>query len=258
MAELIALRTSWLLWCGVLGLGSGVLAAPVTVLVEAYPPFVVERDSTPSGPYVEAFLRLATEQGVKAQVITLPIRRAVTMAVKSTDYCVLALNFDPGIVNALTFLGRIAPMEIWVYSRPGLAGEINRLSDLKNFRVGSIDIAEIRQLLESEGILYEALQISSRGLPMLMARRFDVLISDIGPALTTGKTKFAIERHFMVTQVGRWLACHPNTDPATLTALRQVARDGLFAESTQDVWAKYGLDEYYQRVRADGAANAKP
>ncbi|MGQ5523887.1 hypothetical protein ACUHMQ_11565 [Chitinimonas sp. PSY-7] len=231
---------------------------PVTVLVETYPPFVIENAGTPSGPYVEAFVQLAAAQGIKAQVVTMPIRRAISTAVQNPGYCVLALNYTPTTVEGLSFLGRIAPMEIWVYSRQGLTGEINRLSDLKGFRVGSIDIAEIRQLLESEGVAYEALQINSRGLPMLMARRFDVLISDIGPALTASKAKYPIERHFLMTRIERWLACNPSTEQGTLNALRQVARDGLFVESTQDIWIKYGLDDYYQRVRNEWSATAKP
>lgn len=244
---------SWYFIAAVLAMLAGTQpqAAPITVLVEATPPFVVERPGPPAGPYVDAFLRLTAAHGVESKVLAVPVRRALLMAQQTPNTCVLALNYAPATAEVLLYVGRVAPMYIWAYGRHDAALPVSKLEDLKHYQVGSIDIAEVRQLLDEAGLKYESLPQANRGLQMLQARRFDVLLADVGPQLVAGQSGVRIDKLFTALRVERWLACHPNTDPTTLGALRQSLKEGLFAEPVRDIWAHYGLEAYFQQVRQE-------
>jgi hypothetical protein len=232
-------------------------AAPLTVLVEPTAPFVVERAGPPTGPYVEAFQRLAAGHGVETTVLAMPIRRALVTAQRSPNTCILALNYAPETAEVMLFLGRVAPMYVWAYARRDAGLKASNLADLKRLVVGSIDIAEVRLLLRDAGVPYEPLPQLGRGLQMLQAKRFDVLISDVAPELEAERVGAHIEKLFTVARVERWLACNPNTEQASLMGLRQSLKDGLFADSVQDIWVRYGLEAYYDHVRKEWSAASK-
>jgi hypothetical protein len=250
----------WLLRVGCAGLASGVAmaAAPLTVLVEPATPFVIERAGPPTGPYVDAFQQLVGAQGLQTTVLAMPMRRALLTAQQKPDTCILALNYAPETTEVMVYLGRVAPMYVWAYARHDAALPIRNLGDLKSYAVGSIDIAEVRQVLGEAGIRYEPLVQMTRGVQMLQAKRFDVLIGDVGPALATDASGVQLDRLFTVTRVERWLACNPHTDRASLAALRQGLREGLFAESVRGIWARYGLEAYFQQIRKEWSATGKP
>ncbi|MEH6460942.1 hypothetical protein [Chitinimonas sp. JJ19] len=231
---------------------------PVNVMVEPYPPFVIEGGAVPAGPYVQAFRQLAAAQGVAVNMQLVPIRRALLTAEKTPGHCVLALNYAAETTEVLLYLGRVAPMYVWAYAKQGWSGSLTRVGDLKRYRVGAIDMAELRLLLEQQGVVYEPLQISGKGAQMLAAGRFDVLLSDIGPALETANSVAPLERRLVVLRAERWLACHPKTSPVVVAKLRLALREGLFAQSTEAIWARHGLSDYYQQVRREWPGAIKP
>lgn len=252
----LAQRLGWAAWAWLACLPAQA-AVPLTVLVEGAPPFVQERDGPPAGPYVDAFQRITAARGINSKILAIPVRRALVMAQQTPNTCVLALNYSQSTAEVLLYVGRVAPMYIWAYARHEASLPASTLSDLKHYQVGIIDIAEVRQLLDEAGVRYEALPQASRGLQMLQAKRFDVLLADVGPELAAGHAGIRIDKLFTATRVERWLACNPRTDPATLGLLRQSMKEGLFTEQVKDIWSHYGLDAYYQQVRQEWV-QAKP
>ncbi|WP_374355171.1 hypothetical protein [Chitinimonas sp.] len=237
-----------LLACSLAGVAA---AEPLNVLVDIAPPFVVDNKGEASGPYVEAFKQLAAARALPVKVVAMPGRRALLHAQQNANTCVLALNYAPATAEVLLYLGRVAPMYVWAFGRHDAALPVTGLADLKRYQVGSIDIAEVREVLDDAAVRYEALAQPARGLTMLAAKRFDVLIGDIGQELAAEQQGLRIDRLFTVARVERWLACHPGTAPATLAGLRQALREGLFAEAVRPVWARYGLDGYFLQVRKE-------
>ena len=234
-------------------------AAALTVLVEPYPPFVTEAAGGKlSGPYIDAFAQLAHRRGVEPAIQSMPVRRALLMAQKAPGTCVLAINYSAADAEVLLYLGRITPIYVWAYARHGDGTRASSLADLKQYSVGLSDIAEVRQMMDAASLHYDVLQQSTRGLQMLQARRFDILVSDIGPELAAKSAGASLDRLFTVARVERWLACNPNTDPATLAALHAALKEGLFAEDVRDVWSKYGMADYFAQVRKEWSATAKP
>lgn len=241
-----------------MGLAHAALADGVTVLVEPYPPFVTDQSGKIAGPYVDAFEKIAHTKGIETQIVSMPIRRALQFSQQAPNTCVLALNYSASDAEVLIYLSRITPIFIWAYALGDAQVQATSLHDLKNYQVGTVDIAEVRYLLDGAGVKHTPLHINALGLKMLKAKRFDVLLSDLSPELAA-REGVAVKRLFNVIQVDRWLACNPTTDSATVAALREGLKEGLFSEDVRGVWASYGMGEYYNQVRKEWAPiNKRP
>ncbi|SEE08879.1 hypothetical protein SAMN05421553_4006 [Pseudomonas anguilliseptica] len=239
-----------------LSLAHGALANGVTVLVEPYPPFVTERSGKISGPYVDSFEMIAQNRGIKTRIVSMPIRRALQFSQQTPDTCVLALNYSASDAEVLIYLSKITPIFIWAYARRDAQVEATSLNDLKNYKVSTVDMAEVRYLLDDAGIKYVPLHINALGLKMLNAKRFDVLLSDVSSELAA-REEIAVTRLFTVAQLDRWLACNPKTDSATQAVLREALKEGLFSEETRAIWVSYGMGDYYKKVRNEWSPISK-
>jgi polar amino acid transport system substrate-binding protein len=232
---------------------------PLSVLVEEYPPFVVDQDGHAAGPYVEAFQQLMQEHDMHIHVELMPIRRAMTMAQATPGVCVLAIDYAPSDAEVLHYLGRVAPMYVWAYARHGDGVRVHSIADLSHYTVGIEDIADVRQQLDDAGIRYSVLSQKMKGPQMLQAHRFEVLISDVGAELEAGSSGITIDRLYTVASVERWVACNPHSDTAAMNAMRGALSEGLFAESVRDIWSRYGLEDYFLRARKSWSpAGGKP
>ncbi|QNM98479.1 hypothetical protein [Chitinimonas koreensis] len=228
-------------------LGRAAAAERLDVYGEPYPPFLLDRQGTLAGPYAEAFAALLRQQGIEARFVSMPVKRLMLQLESQPNSCGLALNFAPGAAETLNYLGRVAPITVSVYANAGQSVRLSNIEDLRRYRVGAIDIAELRDLLDTAGIAYEPLAQSSRGFSMLGAHRFDLLLSDLLPELDAGGA--GIVRVFTLARFERWVACNSGIAPATAGKLRKALAEGLFAQSVQPIWARYRLQAYYDDVR---------
>ena len=236
-----------------MSLANCALANGVTVLVEPYPPFVTELSGKIAGPYVDAFKMITQNRGIEPQIASMPIRRALQFSQQTPNTCVLALNYSASDAEVLIYLNRITPIFISAYARSDAHVEATSLTDLKKYQVSTVDMAEVRYLLDDANIKYLPLQVNAHGLKMLNAKRFDVLLSDVSSELAASEG-VAIKRLFTVVQVDRWLACNPMTDSATISVLREAFKEGLFSKDARAAWVSYGMEDYYKQVRKEWAA----
>ncbi|MGQ5523021.1 hypothetical protein ACUHMQ_07150 [Chitinimonas sp. PSY-7] len=228
--------------------GTACAAERLEVYGETYLPFLVEQKGSLTGPYAEAFAVLARQQGIEVHYVAMPTKRLLQLLERQPNTCGLAVNFSPGSAETLIFLGRVAPIMISVFAKQGKIGRLNNIEDLRRYRIGAIDIAEVRDALDIAGITYEPLSQASRGVSMLIANRFDLLLSDTLPELTDTP---AVTRVFNLARFERWVACNNQIMPVTATKLRKVLSEGVFAESVRQIWARYGLQTYYDEVRRE-------
>lgn len=246
----LALCLGLVLWSG----AEGVAAAPLEIYGDSYPPFLLERQGSLTGPYADAFALLARRQGLNPHFVALPAKRVAQTVSHTPNSCALAVNFSPGEAETLIFVGRVAPISISVYALRGKPPSLVNIEDLRPYSVGAPDIAEIRDLFGSANIRYEALQQPEKGLKMLQAGRFDLLVSDLRPELMAPDAASGVVRVFTLARVERWLMCQPRLSPSTLAALRRALQEGVFAESTRPVWQRYGLGAYFDEVRRSWSA----
>jgi len=235
-------------------------AAPemtLQVYADTYPPFLIEQGGRLAGPYADAFASLARQQGIAVQYSAMPIKRLLQQVERQPNSCGLAVNFSPGEAETLRYVGRVAPITLTVFARKDSTAKINNIEDLRKFRVGAIDIAEVRDLLDTANIRYEPLAMANRGMAMLQAGRFDLLISDARPDML-GEAREGVVRIFTLAQVERWVACHPTMVPSLVSKLRAALVEGVFAQSVRADWARYDLADYYEQVRRDWDAIPRP
>lgn len=243
-----------------LSLAGAASAAPdmtLQVYADSYPPFLTEQGGRLAGPYADAFAKLARQQGITVQYSAMPIKRLLQQVERQPNSCGLAVNFAPGEAETLRYVGRVAPITLTVFARKDSTVKINNIEDLRNYRVGAIDIAEVRDLLDTANIRYEPLAMANRGMAMLQFRRFDLLISDARPDML-GEASEGVTRIFTLAQVERWVACHPSVAPALISRLRSALAEGVFAPSVRADWARYEMTNYYEQVRREWDAINRP
>lgn len=243
-------------WCFLLALWCPLaLAAPVlNIYADAYPPFIQLQKGALSGPYVDAFTRLAQQRGIRVRFLPMPVRRLLKVLATDPDSCGLAVHFSAENAEILRYVARIAPITLAVYAQSGTIGSLSNIEALRGYSIGAIDVAELRELLDNAAIHYEPLAKAGSGIAMLQAGRFDLLISDVLPELIVAPQERKIRRVMVLARVERWLACNPQLPPATLKALRESLSLGVFADSVADIWQGYGLSSVYQEVRREWIA----
>lgn len=220
------------------------------ILAEADPPFVTVREGAPGGPYIGALRALLAREGLSLQVSLMPKRRISATLPNSPGSCGLALNFSPGEAETLSYVGRVAPVKLAVYALKQ-APRVGNIEELRPYRVGAVDMAELRDFLGAADIAFEPVSPAAQRAGMLLRKRFDYLVSDDRPDMFLGEGAAQVQRVFVLAQVDRWLACHPGLSPRLLATLRRALQEGLFAESLRPIWARAGLTSYYERVRRE-------
>ncbi|GAA5183603.1 hypothetical protein GCM10025771_35580 [Niveibacterium umoris] len=221
---------------------------PINVLVAETPPFVTDQGGVAAGPYIEAMKLLADREGVGIRFGSpRPMKRLLLEAKQSRNTCVLGVPFAPGEAEVLNYIGRVGPLDVAVYAKRGVAPPIANVAQLRgNTSIASADLAEVRDVLDAEGIVYQTLPASAAAMKMLNAERFAYLVAE-EPAIDDLK-ELSIERQFVLLRTERWLACNTALEPATAAHLRHAISEGLYAASTRPVWASFGLGEHFDRV----------
>lgn len=236
-----------LLWCQLASAGP-----MLNIYADAYPPFIQVTGEQLSGPYVDVFARLAKQQGIEINLQTKPMRRLLKIVATKPNSCGLGVHFSAENAETLRYVARIAPITLAVYARQETIPPLSNIEALRNYRIGAIDVAELRELLDNAAIRYELLPKASLGIAMLQAGRFDLLISDELPELITApRHKNRLQRVMILARVERWLACHPQLPPDTVKRLRTSLSLGVFGDAMADIWQGYGLSSVYEGVRRE-------
>ncbi|MGY3947356.1 hypothetical protein BJP24_05960 [Aeromonas allosaccharophila] len=215
-------------------------------------PFIQVSKEGLSGPYVDAFARLAQQQEIKIHFQAKPMRRLLKIVTTEPNSCGLAVHFSAENAETLRYVARIAPITLAVYARQGTVKPLSNIEALRNYRIGAIDVAELREILDNAAIRYELLPKAGQGIAMLQAGRFDLLISDVLPELVSAPAKGKpVQRVMVLARVERWLACHPQLPPNTVKRLRAALTLGVFDDAMADIWKQYGLSSVYNGVRRE-------
>lgn len=221
----------------------------IILLTEELEPFITEKSENLSGPFIEAFTRIAQQHDIDFEFQKVPIRRALKDVEKFANNCVFAANYSPETSETLLYVSRLSEMKIWAYSLQNRNIAFKSLQSLKNNRVGAIDISEVRDLLSLNGIQYTPIFRNSSAIKMLLSQRFDVLIGDINLEFIEKTDSKKIKPHLQVLTVEKWLICNQNLNKQTLRKLKSALSEGLFPTSTKKIWEKYNMGKFYQANR---------
>lgn len=219
----------------------------LTVVADAHPPYLTPARDGLGGPYADAFRYLTAKAGLEVELKTAPAKRALLLAAAEKNTCALDVNFDQGKAETLSYVAAIAPVVLQAYAAAGNDAQFRSLRDFQGRKLGTVDIAEARDLLSSAQLSYTPIAKPALGFKMLAAKRLEVFVSDTPPQPDAGSPPRKV---LLLTPAERWLACNPDTPPAVLAKLRQALRAGLFAKDTAAIWRKHHMDGFFQESAA--------
>ncbi|MCP1292792.1 hypothetical protein NK214_21655 [Chromobacterium sp. S0633] len=219
----------------------------LTVVADAHPPYLTPARDGLGGPYADAFRYLTAKAGLEVALKGVPAKRAYFLAAAEKNTCALDVNFDQGKAETVSYVAAISPVVLQAYVARGNAAPFKNLRDMQGMTLGTVDIAEARDLLSSAQLSYIPIAKPALGFKMLAAKRLEVFVSDTPPAPEDGPPP---RKALALTPAERWLICHPDTPPAILAKLRQALRAGLFAKETAFIWDKYRLHGLFLETQA--------
>lgn len=243
----ITLRLGLLQLC-LLG-STAVYGETLMVFLQPSAPFVVGQDAEISGPYPEAFAQLLSEQGFAVQFKLYPPRRALHAFQKTPGSCLLAAHYAQDLSEEALYVGKVAPLVFWAYGLKSDKWPMANVAMLKERSIAGNEIPELRQMTEQYGLNYQRLPQANSGYEMLQHRRFQILFADVGIQLQAKQDGVALDQLQLPISADRWLVCQRELSSEQQRRLKAAIKQGLFAPSTQWIWQRHGLGQYYLDVR---------
>mgnify|MGYP000291177121 CR=1 FL=1 len=206
---------------GIAGPGTG--AAELDIKTEEYPPaYFTGPDGAIRGIVTETVRAMAASAGIRIDLEMLPFKRGYRHVRRTPGSCFMALWRTPARAPAFAWVGPLLADGFAIYTRAGSDIRIETIRDSFAYRVGAVAGWGSTQTLKQLG--HPRLVVVTRdalNLRMLQAGRIDAWLTGIisGP-YKAARNGLDIERQVVVRELGLWLACHPQTDPASLAALR--------------------------------------
>jgi len=222
-------------------------ADTVNFIVDVYPPFITRHGQETAGPMIESVKLLLAHQHIEPVFEVMPTSRILRVLPQSAKTCAFAIPFDPSLAETVIYLARVAPITLSVFSARKDMQALRNVEELRGYQIGALDIAEIRDLLDSHGIRYFPIRPEADATRMLLAHRFDLLISDSEMEIQRDSNE--INKVMTLARVERWLACEKSMPPATLSALRTALKEGVFPPDTRSIWDQQGLGDFYNGAR---------
>lgn len=221
----------------------GVLASPsvqsVTLLTEENPPFNYTESGKLTGIATEIVLETVRRSGLPMKIEVLPWDDAYQRAQAQRDTCLFATARLENRERLFAWIGPLGSNFWGVYARSDFSLPIRTLEDLKAWRIGGvISDAKVEYLRENSITNIKALPEDKFNPPRLLLpaddpNRIELWIAGIYAAHEVAKAAGVpnVKLVFVVREIPVYLACSPQTSPATLKVLAdafaQVKADGL-------------------------------
>lgn len=202
-------------------------SAPLTLLTEENPPFNYSEGGKVTGLVTDLVTEAARRANVPVTVEVLPWARAFTRAQAERDTCVFATARLENREKLFAWVGPFASNLWGLYGRGDFAGQVKLMPDLKPYRIGAVTGDAKAEYLRENGITNLRMAAEDRQNPPLLMlppgdpNRIDLWITgyfgarDVARSAKVGDIKLV----FVVREIPLYLACSPQTAPATLRAL---------------------------------------
>ena len=188
----------WLCGVGLLLIGLTVGAVEVTVAYGEYPfaPYQMgkgPRPADPPGLAVELVMQSAAQLGIDVKLRRMPVKRILHLLENGHLDGAIGYSYTPDRAEFLIYPRTAAgsvdgskqlyTIEYYLFSRPDFIpqGLDNGLAGLASYRVGVASGSSISQVLDSQGIRYEAARTPEQDLAKLLSRRLDLVLGPNEP-----------------------------------------------------------------------------
>ena len=188
----------WLCGVGFLLLGPSVGAVEVTLAYGEYPfaPYQMGeglRPANPPGLAVELVMQSAAQLGIDVKLRRMPVKRILhllehglldgAIGYSYTLERAEFLMYPRTITGVADESKRLYTLEYYLFSRPDFVpqGLGNGLAGLGQYRLGVAGGSSIAQVLDAQGIRYEAARTPEQDLAKLLSRRLDLVLGPDEP-----------------------------------------------------------------------------
>lgn len=240
-------RCAWRRGCALLAavlvLATPAASAPLTLLTEENPPFNYSEGGTLTGLVTELVQEAARRAGVPVVLEVLPWARAYTRAQAERDTCLFATARLPSREKLFVWIGPLASNRWGVYGKADWTRPVKALPDLKPYRIGGVTSDAKVDYLRENGVTNIRLAADDRQnpprlfLPATDPDRIDLWVTGffgaagVARAARSGDVKLV----FVARDIPLYLACSPQTAPATVralaTAVEQMRDEGVLARA---------------------------
>ncbi len=188
----------WLCGLGFLLLGQSVGAVEVTLAYGEYPfaPYQMgkgPRPADPPGLAVELVMQSAAQLGIDVKLRRMPVKRILHLLENGLLDGAIGYSYTPDRAEFLMYPRTITgvadeskqlyTLEYYLFSRPDFVpqGLGNGLAGLAQYRLGVAGGSSIAQVLDAQGIRYEAARTPEQDLAKLLSRRLDLVLGPNEP-----------------------------------------------------------------------------
>lgn len=217
------------------------LPAPaLTLLTEENPPFNYTEGGKLVGMATEIVLEMAKRANVPVTTELLPWDRAYRRAQADRETCLFATARLENRERLFSWVGPLA-LNLWgVYAPGSFAATVKSLPELKPYRIGGVvSDAKVEYLRENFLTNIKQVPDDRQNPPRLLLGaddpdRIDLWVTGIYAARDVARAAKVsdIKLVFIVREIPLYLACSPQTRPATVKALAD-ALETLKSDGTQ-------------------------
>jgi polar amino acid transport system substrate-binding protein len=210
-----------------LALAAPAASAPLTLLTEENPPFNYSEGGRLTGLVTELVQEAARRANVPVTVEVLPWARAYTRAQAERDTCVFATARLDHRERLFLWVGPLASNVWGVFGKGDWNRPVQQLPDLKPFRIGGVTSDAKADYLRDNGITNLRLVAEDRlnpprlFLPAGDPDHIDLWVTGYFGARTVARAagRGDVKLVFVARDIPLYLACSPQTAPATVRAL---------------------------------------
>jgi polar amino acid transport system substrate-binding protein len=237
------------LLAAVLVIAAGLAAPPVaglTLLTEENPPFNYTDNGKLTGMAVEIVGEMVKRANIPATTEVLPWDQAYVRAQAQKGTCLYSTARQENRERQFVWIGPIAT-NLWaVFGKSDFAAPVRTLKDLQPFRIGAVTRDAKAEYLREAGVTnVRTVPADADNPPRLLRPRDDPDAIDLwitglyaGRDVATAAKVTDIKLVFIAAEQQLYLACSPQTPPATIKALadalESVKADGTLKRITAD------------------------
>ncbi|MET1078660.1 MAG: transporter substrate-binding domain-containing protein [Pseudomonas sp.] len=232
-----------LLVCLTRGVAAG---EPIRIVTEELPPYNMTQDGRLTGMSTEVVQAVLAEIGEQASIQSMPWARAYDIALNAENVLIYSITRTAKREKLFKWVGVIAPMDWYLYAKPGRKISLQTLDDARRFQIATVKEDAGEQYLVSNGFAvgrnlqsnnkyeynYEKLKLDRVDLWISIELNALHLIRQAGddPAQSVVR---ALPLPDVAGQRGLHMAFSPQTDDAVVARFRQgletVQRNGTYA-----------------------------
>lgn len=217
-------------FCSVMHVAA-VIAAPVTVVTEDYPPFNMQKDSNTVGISTDILRGAFQKAGIDYKISMFPWARAYDMATNDANTCVYSTTRTEEREGLFKWVGPLVRND-WVLFGRVDSPKLTSLNDAKNYTIGGYQGDALTNYLKAQGLKVDEANADRLNPQKLQAKRIDYWAAGaaLGPYVASREGVTGLVPELQIKETQMFLACNKGVSDEVVTklnaAIKQMMDDG--------------------------------